>query len=62
MKNALILPKVVSVEYPIVGFNILKSAMENLGYNYNFVSFNNAFFSDEVRDNWWGTTERMDDL
>jgi len=62
MHGARVLPDVMSIEYPVVGFNNVKNAMEKLGYNYNFVSYNNAFFSKEVRDNWWGATERMSDI
>lgn len=61
MHGARVLPDVMSVEYPIVGFENVKQAMENLGYTYNFVSFNNAFFSHIIKDTWFGSTERIAD-
>jgi hypothetical protein len=62
MRGARILPEIMSVEYPVVGFNNIKRAMEDLGYIYNFVSFNNAFFSHIKRDSWFGATKRMEDI
>lgn len=61
MNGAKVLPDVMTVEYPIVGFKKTKQAMENLGYIYNFVSFNNAFFSHIEKDEWFGATEKFSD-
>lgn len=62
MKDSEFLPKVVCVEYPITGFGNIFISMIALGYNFNFVSHNNAFFSFIEKDSWFGETERMEDL
>lgn len=62
MKGASILPEVMSIEYPISGFDNVKGMAEDLGYKFNFVSFNNAFFSHVDKEEWWGATGRMKDL
>lgn len=45
MREASPLPRVVCVEYPISGLVALRTALESLGYRYDFVSHNNAFFA-----------------
>lgn len=62
MKDSKFLPSVVCVEYPISGLDNIKKSLINLGYKFNFVSFNNAFFSFTEKDSWFGETERMPDL
>lgn len=60
MNNCDVLPQVFVVEYPVVGLELLKESLQSLGYHFNFISFNNAFFSsqDIVKD-WFGQTELM---
>ncbi len=61
-------PKVLCVEYPIVGLAELIIQLSDLGnYKYDFVSVNNAFFhkasfSEFERDDWYGATEVMSDI
>lgn len=60
MKDARTLPKVIVVEYPIVTLGALKESLKEFGYIFNFVSFNNAFFSfQENEKEWFGETELM---
>jgi len=61
MIGSRVLPEVVCVEYPISGLDNIKSIMSEFGYNFNFVSFNNAFFSFIDKETWFGATERMPD-
>ncbi len=61
MIGSRVLPEVVCVEYPISGLNNIKSIMSEFGYNFNFISFNNAFFSFIDKETWFGATERMPD-
>lgn len=60
------LPDVMCIEYPYVGLRNLKVICANLGYKFDFTSFNNAFFSKEnivpVLDYWYGETKPMEDL
>ncbi len=39
------LPAVVCIEYTVVGLEIIKRCLEGMGYRFDFVSNNNAFFS-----------------
>ena len=59
-------PEVVCVEYPIVGFDKIKHALQRLAYDFDFVSYNNAYFSfprwDRKPTTWFGETERMPDI
>ncbi len=51
------LPGVLCVEHPFIGVDILKQVLGDLGYRFDFVSFNNAFFSMgyPLKD-WFGVT------
>lgn len=66
MGCARFLPDIMCIEYPYVGLENLKNSCKNLGYEFNFVSFNNAFFSRigsfVANNNWYGATEPMKDL
>lgn len=67
MKGSKNLPRVMSVEYPISGFVDVLYEAEALGYIFDFVSFNNAFFHHSsynlpLPEQWFGKTERMSDL
>lgn len=66
MKGCKVLPDVLCIEYPYVGLNNLKDLCKSLGYTFNFVSFNNAFFSNvtsqPIYETWYGSTEPMKDL
>lgn len=60
-------PDVICVEYPLVGLENLKTALSVLGYRFDFISFNNAFFAlksvpdkDPFQGCWWGATGIMD--
>ena len=55
-------PDVICAEYPLVGLENLKSALSELGYRFDFVSFNNAYFSIPERispkpGGWFGVTD-----
>lgn len=58
------LPDVLCVEYPIVGFDVIKlCACEYLGYYFDFISNNNAYFSIQEREQeWFGETKRIKDI
>jgi hypothetical protein len=55
------LPRVICVEYTVVGSEKIKTALNSLGYNFDFISFNNLFFSIGFpsREDWFGATEWM---
>jgi FkbM family methyltransferase len=59
MTGAQYLPEVICVEYTLVGLHNLISKLYSLGYNYDFLSYNNAFFSrgQKQHKNWFGETE-----
>jgi len=58
MVGASVLPKVICIEYPITGINKITRALTNLGYRLDFVSYNNAFFSNGVESKeWFGKTK-----
>lgn len=55
-------PGVMCVEYPLVGLEPLKEKMSALGHRFDFVSFNNAYFSLPGRipakaGGWFGATD-----
>jgi len=56
------LPKVMCIEYPYLDFKELLEVTSRLGYQYDFVSFNNAFFSKPgpKPNDWFGSTKRME--
>ncbi len=62
MAGSVVLPDVICVEYTVSGLDNIRIALENLGYTYNFVSFNNAFFSHIQKDSWWGATDKLEEL
>lgn len=54
------LPDVVCVEYPLVGLEPLNESLKRLGYTFDFVSYNNAFFHRGERTVLgWGATSVM---
>jgi FkbM family methyltransferase len=60
MKGADVLPEVICIEYSYLGLRrLIKFMNEKLGYHYNFISFNNAFFSKQPtkRTAWFGATD-----
>jgi len=58
MVNAPTLPNVVCVEYPFIGLDTVTNVLTDLGYRFDFVSFNNAFFSIGMpTKEWFGKTE-----
>lgn len=58
------LPDVMVVEYPIVGYEkIVEYATRKLPYRLDFVSGNNVYFSRNYPiKEWYGVTERVEDL
>ncbi len=40
-----VLPKVICIEYTVIGLKKSKRLVTSLGYRFDFISFNNAFFS-----------------
>ncbi len=56
MKDSAILPSVICVEYPMSGLNKITQKLTWLGYKFNFVSFNNAYFSRLEKEEWFGDT------
>lgn len=49
-------PSVICIEYPISGLDNIKQALSD--YRFDFISFNNAFFSTGIDEkNWFGKTE-----
>jgi len=58
--GATILPDVICIEYTCVGIKRVKRLLTELGYRFDFVSFNNAYFSRglPIKD-WFGTTDIM---
>jgi len=50
------------IEYPYLDFKELLEVTSRLGYQYDFVSFNNAFFSKPgpKPNDWFGSTKRME--
>jgi len=55
------LPTVICAEYPYVGLKPLKEAAFDLGYEFDFISYNNAFFSrmEKKRTVWFGQTNTV---
>jgi hypothetical protein len=39
------LPSVICIEYPITGIRKITRILTYMGYRFDFISFNNAFFS-----------------
>ena len=62
MVGAFILPKVICVEYTLVGLDSLIQKLTPMGYNYDFLSYNNAYFSmgQKQEKEWFGATEIWD--
>jgi len=59
IEGALVMPSVVCVEYPITGINKITRALLEFGYRFDFMSFNNAFFSIGFPEKeWTGTTDK----
>jgi FkbM family methyltransferase len=57
MVGASVLPKIICIEYPITGINKITRALTGIGYRFDFLSFNNAFFSIGVEaKEWFGVT------
>jgi len=56
------LPQVICVEYTLVKLENLINKLIPLGYNYDFLSYNNAFFSMGVKryEKWYGQTKIWD--
>ena len=44
MHGSSVLPRVMCVEFGHVGFGVIRSAMDELGYEYDISSYANAFF------------------
>jgi len=44
MVGSKFLPKILCVEYPLVGLDKLNSMLINLGYTFDTINFNNAFY------------------
>uniref|UniRef100_A0A6M3IVL0 Putative methyltransferase n=1 Tax=viral metagenome TaxID=1070528 RepID=A0A6M3IVL0_9ZZZZ len=60
MSGATILPDVICIEYTCVGIQRAKRLLAELGYRFDFVSFNNAYFSRGLPiKEWFGTTDIM---
>lgn len=58
MVGASILPRVICIEYPLIGLDEINRTLTDLGYRFDFVSFNNAFFSIGFPEKeWFGKTE-----
>lgn len=60
MKNSKVLPSVMCIEYSYLGLKKLIQYMNDFGYHFNFISYNNAYFSREAvsRDSWFGQTNK----
>jgi FkbM family methyltransferase len=60
MKGCNILPDIMCIEYSYLGLKKLIQYMKDFGYHFNFISFNNAYFSKEIinRDDWFGKTDK----
>jgi FkbM family methyltransferase len=59
LKDTNVLPEVVCVEYSYIGLKNLIYVMEKLGYCFDFISFNNAYFSREkINKQWFGATNK----
>lgn len=60
MIGAISFPRVMCVEYPLIGLNPLKVLLKKLGYRFDFISFNNAYFSlpsVQAKQFWFGSNE-----
>lgn len=58
--GAITLPKVICIEYPITGINRITKSLIEMGYRFDFISFNNAFFSIGIPEvSRFGETEPM---
>jgi FkbM family methyltransferase len=58
-------PRVICVEYTITGLDKLINALTPKRYSLDFISFNNAYFSQgyvEKKEHWFGETERMEEV
>ena len=54
------LPDVICIEYTCAGINRVKRLLTELGYRFDFISFNNAYFSIGVPEKtWFGVTAVM---
>ena len=62
---AKILPRVLCVEYPVSGFQNIYNILvtDKLNYRFDFVSYNNAFYSKgfDKNNGWFGETEKISD-
>jgi hypothetical protein len=56
ISTSTILPKIMCIEYSYISIYVLIERMKKLGYTFNFISFNNAYFSLEKmnRTDWFG--------
>ena len=56
------LPDVVCIEYPLVGLKSVRAAFIQIGYRFDFFSFNNAFFAMPfipTKKHWFGKSEHI---
>jgi len=61
MVGATILPNVICIEYTCSGIQRVKRLLAELGYRFDFVSFNNAYFSRGLPiKEWFGVTDIME--
>lgn len=44
MKGSAVMPRIICVEFGHIGFGALRSAMHELGYEYDINSYANAYF------------------
>ncbi|KKM80139.1 hypothetical protein LCGC14_1342890 [marine sediment metagenome] len=58
MKGSKIFPNVICLEHSISGIDKLTEMLSELGYHLDFISFNNAYFSngDTEKREWYGET------
>jgi len=56
MAVSTVLPSIMCIEYSYIGIYVLIDYMKKIGYHFNFISFNNAYFSLEKPDrtDWFG--------
>lgn len=61
MKKSKILPKVMCIEYSYLGLRKLINYIKPLGYKFDFISYNNAYFHhnsfDISKKEWFGETK-----
>jgi hypothetical protein len=60
MKTSNVLPTIMCIEYSYIGLKKLTEYMRNIGYHFNFISYNNAYFSKPhiEKSSWFGQTDK----